>query len=95
MGLRPLNDRIVVRRKEETKKTAGGIVLPDSSKEKPSQGEVVAVGTGQVLPNGDVKPVGVQVGNTVVFGKGSGNTVEVDGEEFLVMTESEIYAVVE
>ena len=96
MKIRPLHDRVVVRRKEEETKSAGGIVLPGSAQEKPSQGEVLAVGTGRVLQSGDVQPLDVKVGDTVVFGKYSGsNTVEVDGEELLILSESEIYGVLE
>lgn len=96
MKIRPLHDRVVVRRKEEETKSAGGIVLPGSAQEKPSQGEVVAAGTGRILQNGEVQPLDVKVGDTVVFGKYSGsNTVEVDGEELLILNESEIYGVLE
>ena len=95
MKIRPLHDRVVVRRKEEETKTAGGIVLPGNAAEKPSQGEVLAVGEGRILDNGDVRPVGVKVGDTVVFGQYSGSTVKVDGEELLIMSESEIFGVLE
>jgi len=96
MKIRPLHDRVVVRRKEEEEKTAGGIVLPGSAKEKPNQGVVVAVGTGRVLDSGDVRPVAVKEGDLVVFGKYSGNdTIEVDGEELVILSESDIKAVVE
>lgn len=96
MKIRPLHDRVVVRRKEEEQTTAGGILLPGSAAEKPNQGEVVAVGTGKVLDNGDVKAVAVSVGDTVVFGKYSGsNTITVGGEELLILNESEIYGVLE
>lgn len=96
MKIRPLHDRVVVRRKEEEQMTAGGIVLPGSAKEKPNQGEVVAVGTGRVLENGESRPVDVKVGDTVVFGKYAGtDTIEVDGEELIIISESDIKAVVE
>ncbi|HQV41901.1 MAG: co-chaperone GroES [Moraxellaceae bacterium] len=95
MKLRPLHDRVVIRRVEEETKTAGGILLPGSAAEKPSQGEVVAVGNGLVAENGDVRPLDVKVGNKVLFGQYSGSTVKVDGEEFLIMKESEIFAVIE
>ncbi|MDR9754561.1 co-chaperone GroES [Pseudomonas sp. SZMC_28357] len=96
MKLRPLHDRVVVRRSEEEKKTAGGIVLPGSAAEKPNQGEVLAVGPGKALENGEVRPLSVKVGDKVVFGPYSGsNTVKVDGEDLLVIGESEILAVVE
>jgi chaperonin GroES len=96
MKIRPLYDRVVVRRKEEEKTTAGGIVLPGTAKEKPNQGEIVAIGAGKVLENGDLRPLAVKVGDKVVFGQYAGsNTIEVDGEELIIMGESEIYAVVE
>jgi chaperonin GroES len=96
MKIRPLYDRVVVRRKEEEETTAGGIVLPGSAKEKPNQGEIVAVGDGKALENGTVRPVAVKVGDKVVFGQYAGsNTIEVDGEELIIMSESEIYAVVQ
>ncbi|WP_417513740.1 co-chaperone GroES [Marinobacter sp.] len=94
MKIRPLHDRVVVRRKEE-EKTAGGIVLPGNAKEKPSQGEVIAVGNGRVLENGDVRALAVKAGDTVVFGQYAGNTVKIDGEELLIMSESDIYGVLE
>lgn len=96
MKIRPLHDRIVVRRKEEEEKTAGGIYLPGSAKEKPNQGEVVAVGNGRILDNGDTRPVDVAVGDIVVFGKYAGSdTIEVDGEELVILSESDIKAIVE
>lgn len=96
MKIRPLHDRVVVRRKDEETTTASGIVLPGSAAEKPSQGEVVAVGTGRIMDNGDVRPLALKEGDTVVFGQYSGNnTVKVDGEELLIMSESEIYGVLE
>ena len=95
MKIRPLQDRVVVRRTEEEHKSAGGIVLPDSATEKPAQGEVLAVGPGRLLDNGDVRPVDVKVGDTVVFGKYASNTVKIDGGELLLLSESEIYGVVE
>ncbi|WP_097460207.1 co-chaperone GroES [Mangrovitalea sediminis] len=95
MKIRPLHDRVVVRRKEEEEKTAGGIVLPGNAKEKPSQGEVVAVGNGRVLENGEVRPMAVKAGDIVVFGQYAGNTVKVDGEELLIMNENEIYGVLD
>lgn len=96
MKLRPLHDRVVIRRSEEETKTAGGIVLPGSAAEKPNQGEIVAVGTGRVLDSGEVRAPAVKVGDKVVFGPYSGsNAVKVDGEELLVMSESEILAVLE
>jgi len=96
MKIRPLHDRVVVRRKEEQEKTAGGILLPGSAKEKPNEGEVVAIGIGRILDNGDVRPVDVKVGDTVVFGKYAGSdTIDVDGEELIILSESDIKAVVE
>ena len=95
MKIRPLHDRVVVRRKDEETTTASGIVLPGSAAEKPSQGEVVAVGTGRIMDNGDVRPLALKEGDTVVFGQYSGNTVKVDGEELLIMSESEIFGVLE
>ena len=95
MKIRPLHDRVVVRRKEEETTTAGGIVLPGSAKEKPSQGEVLAVGTGKILDNGEVRALAVKVGDTVVFGQYSGHTIKSDGEELLIMNESDLYGVVD
>jgi chaperonin GroES len=96
MKLRPLHDRVVIRRSEEESKTAGGIVLPGSAAEKPNRGEIVAVGTGRILDNGEVRALAVKVGDKVVFGPYSGsNTVKVDGEDLLVMAENEILAVIE
>lgn len=96
MKIRPLYDRVVVRRKEEEQTSAGGIVLPGSAKEKPNQGEIVAIGDGKVLDSGDLRPLTVKVGDTVVFGQYAGsNTIEIDGEELIIMGESEIFAVVE
>jgi chaperonin GroES len=96
MKIRPLYDRVVVRRKEEEQTTAGGIVLPGSAKEKPNQGEIVAVGAGKVLESGDLRPLSVKIGDKVVFGQYAGsNTIEIDGEELIIMGESEIFAVVE
>lgn len=95
MNIRPLNDRVVVRRKEEEQKTAGGIVLPGSAKEKPNQGEVVAVGPGKLLDNGDVRALSLKAGDKVLFGQYSGNTVKIDGDEYVIMTESEIFGVIE
>lgn len=96
MKIRPLHDRVVVRRKEEEQTTAGGILLPGSAKEKPNQGEVIAVGSGRVLDNGDVRAVDLKVGDIVVFGKYAGSdTIEIDGEELVILSESDIKAVVE
>ena len=95
MSIRPLHDRVLVRREEEETKTAGGIVLPGSAAEKPSRGEVIAVGNGKITENGDVRPLDVKAGDTVIFGQYSGSTVKVEGEELLIMSEAEILAVVE
>ena len=96
MKIRPLYDRVVIRRKEEEETTAGGIVLPGSAKEKPNQGEVIAVGDGKVLDNGEQRPLAVKVGDQVVFGQYAGSSkIEIDGEELILMSESEIYAVVD
>ena len=96
MNIRPLYDRVVIRRKEEEATSAGGIVLPGSAQEKPNEGEVVAVGDGKVLDNGEQRALAVKVGDNVVFGQYAGsNKVEIDGEELILMAESEIFAVVE
>jgi chaperonin GroES len=95
MKIRPLHDRVVVRRKEEEEKTAGGIVLPGNAKEKPSQGEVIAVGNGRILDNGETRALAVKVGDKVVFGQYAGNTVKIDGEDLLIMSESDIFGVLE
>lgn len=95
MKIRPLHDRIVVRRAEEETKSAGGIVLPGSAAEKPARGEVLAVGKGKIAENGDVRPLDVKVGDQVIFGQYSGNTVKIDGEELLIMGEGEVLAVIE
>ena len=95
MNIRPLQDRVVVRRMEEETTSAGGIVLPGSATEKPAQGEVVAIGRGKRHENGEVQPVDVSVGDTVVFGKYSSNTVKIGDEELLILNESEIFGVIE
>ena len=96
MKIRPLHDRVIVRREEEEQKTAGGILLPGSAQEKPNRGEVVAVGSGRILDNGDVRAVDVNVGDVVVFGQYAGNDkIDVDGEELIILGESDIKAVVE
>ena len=95
MNIRPLYDRVVVRRLEEETKTSGGIVLPDSAAEKPSQGEVLAVGPGKLLDSGDIRALDVRVGDTSVFGQYGGSTVKVDGDELLILNESEIFGVLE
>ena len=95
MNIRPLHDRVVVRRMEEETTSAGGIVIPDSATEKPAQGEVIAVGKGKILDNGDVRPLDLKVGDKVLFSKYGGTEVKVEGEELLVMREDDITAVIE
>ncbi len=95
MKIRPLHDRVVVRRMEEETTSAGGIVIPDSATEKPAQGEITAVGNGKITDSGDVRALDVKVGDVVMFGKFAGTEVKVDGEELLVMREEDIMAVVE
>jgi chaperonin GroES len=94
MNIRPLQDRVVVRRTEEETRSAGGIVIPDSAAEKPSQGEVIAVGPGKKLDNGSVQEVDLKAGDKILFGQYSGSTVKVDGEELLIMNESEVFGVI-
>ena len=94
MKIRPLHDRVIVKRIDEERKSAGGIVIPDTAAEKPDQGEIVAVGKGKKDDNGKLIPVDVKIGDRVLFGKYSGQTVKVDGDELLVMREEDIMAVV-
>lgn len=95
MSIRPLHDRVLIRRMEQETTSAGGIVLPDSAAEKPSRGEVVAVGNGKIMENGEVRPLDVKAGDKVLFGKYSGSEVKVDDEELIVMREDEIMAIIE
>ncbi len=95
MNLRPLHDRVVIKRMEEERTSAGGIVIPDSATEKPSRGEILAVGNGKILDNGEVRALDVKIGDTVLFGKYSGNDVKVGDDELVVMREDDIMAVVE
>jgi chaperonin GroES len=95
MKFRPLHDRVLVRRVEEDTKTAGGIIIPDTAKEKPQEGEVIAVGPGARDENGQVTPLDVKVGDRILFGKWSGTEVKMDGEELLIMKESDIMGVLE
>jgi chaperonin GroES len=95
MNIRPLYDRVIIRRKEEERTSAGGIVIPDTAKEKPIRGEVVSVGKGKVLDNGDQRTLDVKVGDEVLFGKYSGTEVKIDDEDLLVMREDDIMAVIE
>ena len=95
MSIRPLHDRVLVRRLEDETTTAGGIVIPDNAKEKPSRGEILAVGNGKHLDNGEVRSLEVKAGDTVLFGKYAGTEVKVDGEELLVMREDDIVGIID
>ena len=95
MKFRPLHDRVVVKRIEEDERTAGGIIIPDTAKEKPSQGKVIAVGPGTTDDTGKVVPLDVKKGNKVLFGKWSGTEVKIDGDDLLIMKESDIMGVLE
>lgn len=95
MNIRPLHDRIVVKRMEEERTSAGGIVIPDSATEKPVRGEVLAVGNGKITDNGEVRPLDVKVGDKVLFGKYAGTEIKVEGEEVLMMREDDILGVIE
>ena len=94
MAFRPLHDRVLVRRIEAEEKTAGGIIIPDSAKEKPSEGEIVAVGNGSKAEDGKVTPLDVKPGDRVLFGKWSGTEVKVEGEDLIIMKESDILGVI-
>ncbi|QQN73053.1 co-chaperone GroES [Croceicoccus sp. YJ47] len=94
MAFRPLHDRVLVRRIEADEKTAGGIIIPDSAKEKPSEGEIVSVGSGARAENGTVTPMDLKAGDRVLFGKWSGTEVKVDGEDLLIMKESDVLGVI-
>jgi chaperonin GroES len=95
MQFRPLHDRVVVRRIEEDERTPGGIIIPDTAKEKPQQGEVIAVGPGARDEKGQIQPLDVKAGDRILFGKWSGTEVKIDGEELLIMKESDILGVLE
>ena len=95
MKIRPLHDRVVMKRMEEEKASPGGIIIPDSATEKPIKGEVIAVGNGKIQDNGKVQPLDVKVGDTVLFGKYSGTEVKVDSDELVVMKEDDIMAVID
>jgi chaperonin GroES len=95
MAFRPLHDRVVVRRIEEDERTAGGIIIPDTAKEKPMQGEIVAVGPGARNEKGELVPLELKKGDTVLFGKWSGTEVKIDGEDLMIMKESDILGVIE
>ena len=94
-NFRPLHDRVVVRRVESEEKTAGGIIIPDTAKEKPSEGEVVSVGPGARDENGKVQPLDVKAGDAILFGKWSGTEVKIDGEDYLIMKESDIMGIID
>ena len=95
MNVRPLHDRIIVQRLEEGEQKVGGIIIPDTAKEKPQQGKVIAVGKGKIKDDGKVLPLDVKEGDTILFGKYSGQEIKLDGEEYLIMREDEVLAVIE
>ena len=95
MKVRPLHDRIIVQRIEEDEQRVGGIIIPDTAKEKPQQGKVIAVGKGKIEKDGKVTPLDVKAGDTVLFGKYAGQEIKVDGEEYLIMREEEVLGVIE
>ena len=94
MKIRPLHDRLIVKRLEEEERTKGGIIIPDNAKEKPQQGEVIAVGSGKLLDDGKRNPLEVKKGDKVLFGKYSGSEIKIDGEEYLMMREEDILGVI-
>ena len=95
MKIKPLHDRVIVKRIEEEEKTKGGIIIPDSAKEKPAEGKIVAVGNGKILEDGTRQPLEVKAGDRVLFGKYAGTEIKIDGEEHLIMREDDIIAIVE
>ena len=95
MNVRPLHDRIIVKRIEEQEQKVGGIIIPDTAKEKPQQGEVIAAGKGKIKDDGKIIPLDVKQGDTILFGKYSGQEIKIDGEEYLIMREDEVLAVIE
>ena len=95
MNIRPLHDRVVVKRTEEEKLSPGGIVIPDSATEKPMRGEVIAVGTGKLLDDGKIRPLDVEKGDKILFGKYSGTEIKLDGEDIVVMREDDVLAILE
>jgi chaperonin GroES len=95
MKIRPLHDRVVVKRIEEEETTKGGIIIPDTAKEKPSEGKVVAVGNGKLLDNGKMQPLEVKKGDKILFGKYAGTEIKIEGDEHLIMREDDIIAIVE
>jgi len=94
-NVRPLHDRVIVRRLDEEEKSAGGIIIPDSAKEKPVEGKVIAAGNGKILENGDVRPLDVKAGDKVIFSKYAGTEIKIDGDELLMMREDDILGVIE
>jgi chaperonin GroES len=95
MALRPLRDKVVVKPSEEEEKSAGGILLPDSAKRKPQQGKVISVGTGRLLDDGTIKPLAVQIGDTVLYAKYGGTDVTLEGQEYMILDEDQIFAIIE
>ena len=95
MKIRPIHDRVIVKREDEERKSPGGIVIPDTAAEKPIRGKIVAVGKGKILENGNVRPLDLKVGDKILFGKYGGTEVKVDGDELLVMREEDVMAVIE
>ncbi|RMF94085.1 MAG: co-chaperone GroES [Candidatus Schekmanbacteria bacterium] len=95
MNIRPLHDRIIVKRIEEEEKTKGGIIIPDTAKEKPQEGEVVAVGNGKLLEDGKVVPLDVKKGDRVLFSKYAGNDIKIEGEEYIIMREDDVLGIIE
>ncbi|MBT8470750.1 MAG: co-chaperone GroES [Deltaproteobacteria bacterium] len=95
MAIRPLHDRILVKRVKEEEKTKGGIIIPDTAKEKPIEAKVVAVGTGRILDSGEIRPLAVKKGDLVLFGKYGGTEVKIDGEEHLILREDDILGIIE
>ena len=93
MAFKPLHDRVLVKRADEEEKTAGGIIIPGTAQEKPSQGKVVAVGDGEIKDNGEIRPLAVKKGDMILFGKWSGSEVKIDGEDLIIMKESDILGV--
>jgi chaperonin GroES len=95
MKIRPLHDRVIVKREDEERKSPGGIVIPDTAAEKPIRGKIIAVGKGKILENGSIRPLDLKVGDKILFGKYGGTEVKVDGEDLLVMREEDVMAVIE
>jgi chaperonin GroES len=95
MKIRPLHDRVIVHRLEEEEKTKGGIIIPDSAKEKPLEGKVIAAGKGKIMENGDIRPLDVKEGDRILFGKYAGTEVKIDGEEHLILREEDILGIIE